>query len=235
MSRITPVAVAGLLTLVAAATACSTGDGTTLRPPTEPPPTVPDPTDLDGFEPGELELGEFDLGDLPADGLLDEDFDTVPEELAFEVIPPWIEGGEMNPRHGCDGPGLSPSLVWTTVPDGTNEIVVVMSLADPTVTAPGAANEIPTILWLVAGIDPILTSIPEGGLPSGATLLPNSSGTAEWTPPCPEPGQTGRYLVSVHALAEPLGDVVGLPVEAIIDLVRFSSISTAVSEVTLTR
>lgn len=228
MSRITPLAVAGLLVIAGAAiaTACSTGDGTTLRPPTAPPPTVP--------EPGELELGEFDLGDLPDDGVFDEDFDTIPDELIFEVIAPWIEGGEMNPRHGCDGAGISPSLVWTSVPAGTNEIVVVMSLIE-SADASDATNETPTIYWLVAGIDPLQTSIPEGGLPSGATMLPNSFGTAEWTAPCPDPGQTERYLVSVHALAEPLGDVTGLPVDAVIDLVRFSSISTALSEATLTR
>jgi Raf kinase inhibitor-like YbhB/YbcL family protein len=80
--------------------ACSTGDGRTLREPVFPPPQTlaPEPT-------------------LP------------PEPAAggpFELIAPWPDGGEIPIRHTCDGEDTAPALTWTNVPPDAVELAVTL-------------------------------------------------------------------------------------------------------------
>lgn len=94
----------------------------------------------------------------------------------------------------CDGVNTSPPLTISGVPTGTTELVLVVTNRD-------VANQ---TLWLLAGLAPATTSIPQGGVPSGAIQIVNSSGTARWTGPCPTSG-TSTYEFALYALTSPSG------------------------------
>lgn len=222
--------------------ACDYGDGKTLDAPTAPLPTTTLPSD-------NYELTEPESVDSAP---IDADSDTVPVELAFELITPWAAGGEIDRRHTCDSIGVSPALTWTAPPPGTAELAVLMTEVvdtdrvdgddadndDAGDDADGALDGLPPVHWVVVGIDSQRTSIPEGGLAPGAIMLANSAGDTAWDPPCPAEGSTAVYRFSMYALAEPLGDLAslqGLPLESVVDLIRFGSMSTAIAEGSVTR
>lgn len=201
---------------------CDYGDGRSLDPPTAPLPTTTLPPDsYELTEPESVESAPVDA-----------DSDTIAVDLAFELVTPWTAGGEIDRRHTCDSIGVSPALAWTAPPEGTAELALLMT------EVVDGSPDLPPVHWVVVGIDAARTSIPEGGLAPGAVMLANSLGEAAWEPPCPTPGTTGEYRFTMYALAEPLGDQASLdtlPLDAVIDLIRFGSMSTAVAGGTVTR
>ena len=81
------------------------------------------------------------------------------------------------------GPNISPALVWTTPPNGTAELVLIVQ--DPDVPIGKPATHALTI-----GIDPALGSIPENGLtdPSPISGLKHGKGALGrrgWAGPLP--------------------------------------------------
>jgi Raf kinase inhibitor-like YbhB/YbcL family protein len=127
---------------------------------------------------------------------------TLPPTTAVELVElamtaPWEEGGTIDAYYTCDGAGVSPALVWTPAPAGTQEIAV--TLVDETTGA---------LHWVMAGIDPLATSLLESEVPEFATLGVNSVGQTAYFAPCPPTGETHVYRVSIHALAQrmELGD-----------------------------
>ena len=114
------------------------------------------------------------------------------------VTAPWRDGAAIDPRATCDGANVSPALSWSAAPPGTTEIAITM-----------ADEQAPTFVhWAIAGIVPDTTSIAEGEVPNGAIQGLNGSGTAGYTGPCPPPGQTHTYVITVHFLGSQieLGD-----------------------------
>ena len=83
-----------------ALSACSGGDGRTLRPPLFPPPQT-----------------------VPPEATLPPEPTTV---LPFQLIAPWQDGAEVPVRHTCDGEDVAPALTWTNVPAGTVELTVTV-------------------------------------------------------------------------------------------------------------
>jgi len=83
-----------------ALSACSGGDGRTLRPPLFPPPQT-----------------------VPPEATLPPEPTTV---LPFQLIAPWQDGAEVSVRHTCDGEDVAPALTWTNVPAGTVELTVTV-------------------------------------------------------------------------------------------------------------
>ena len=107
----------------------------------------------------------------------------------------WTAGEEIPQRFTCDGPAVSPPLTITGAPEGTVELVVVVSDQD----AGGFLH------WVVAGVPPGAPSFPQDGLPAGAIEAPNSSGGVGWFGPCPPAGATHTYDFTVYALHRGLG------------------------------
>jgi Raf kinase inhibitor-like YbhB/YbcL family protein len=188
---------AGALVLVA--TACDTGDGRTLRSPTEPappPPTTAPPLTDGGSLPEE-----------PLDGT---------DQLRFEVFAAWRDGAAIDTRHTCDGDDISPALTWTAVPDGTAELAI-------TVVDENAEG---FVHWIVIGIDPSTVSSFEGLIPPEAAELTNSFGDVGWGGPCPPPGSTHVYRFSIHALNQQVELADDTPADeavALIDQLTFES------------
>jgi Raf kinase inhibitor-like YbhB/YbcL family protein len=94
-------------------------------------------------------------------------------------------------RHTCDGEDVSPPLRWTSLPEGTRSLALVVD--DPDAPA-GVFTH-----WLAWGLDP-----GSGGLDDGERAPSegrNDFGTAGYRGPCPPPRHgRHRYLFRLYAL-----------------------------------
>jgi phosphatidylethanolamine-binding protein (PEBP) family uncharacterized protein len=223
--------------------ACASGDGRTLRPPTEPAPTTAPPDVGAGVLDGDISIEE---GSVITGLAVDPDLDTIAPANAMELFTPWIQDGTIDERYGCDGLGISPLLAWSQPPPGTVEMALVVN--DVTGTDPISAGPLDDPLqivspvspddpihWLVIGIDPATSAIPEGAIPAGARPIVNSFGESGWTAPCPDDDTSSDLRFTLIALAQPLPDLDDLVIETVIDLISSSTIASAVGEGTYQR
>jgi len=98
------------------------------------------------------------------------------------------DGGVIPERHSCTGADVSPALAWTGVPEGTSELIVLVT--DLTAGEDdGFAYQ-----WAVAGIDPVVVGLGEDGVPEGAVE------GRSWSGPCVPGGEDHEYAFAVHAL-----------------------------------
>ena len=192
-----------------AASACDSGDGTTLRDPTTPtsfPP--PDTTPLSSAPITTAVLTAPDTTLAPA---------TLPDEEptdGFRVFAPWVDGGEIDPRFGCDGSNVSPALSWTDVPDGAVELAIAFVDED------NLSNGRPFIHWVMGGISPDSPgSLAEGEVPVGAVQALNFFGDVAYAGPCPNPGETNTYRLTLYALGQQLELLNGSPATEFLDTV----------------
>ena len=227
--------------LVAAAifASCDIGDGTTLRDPVAPttlPPPDTTPLDMEPLDGSELPEPVLDGGQA---------FDTVPDvptippaaeapageavTTGFRVFPPWEDGASIDTFHTCDGAGASPALSWTDVPDGTQELAI--SLVDRS----NLSNGRPFIHWVLAGIDPNTDRIDENEVPAGAVRGINFFGDVGYTGPCPDPGTTGTFTLTIVALGQQLELADATPAAELLDVISTVAIAEATSTATATR
>ena len=101
-------------------------------------------------------------------------------------------------RFSLDGENLSPALEWIGVPEGAAELALLCEDPD----APGGTF----VHWVVAGLDPSLSGLPEGQVPPGAVEGANDYGGTGYGGPRPPVGDPAhRYFFRLYAVAEPLG------------------------------
>ncbi len=92
---------------------------------------------------------------------------------------------------------MSPPLIWSGVPEGTLELVLLCEDPD----APGGSF----LHWLVTGIDPRSSGVAEGERPPGGQEWPNGFGRLGWGRPMPPPGHGAhRYVFRLWAVSESL-------------------------------
>jgi Raf kinase inhibitor-like YbhB/YbcL family protein len=200
-----------------ALTACDTGDGKTLREPTGtlPPPTVPLTT---------TELPLEGVGTLPSLPLEDPVLGEQPAlatPLAgdFRLVAPWLDGGNIDTRHTCDGEGVSPALSWADVPAGTVELAV--SVINDSVT-----SAMPTVHWVIAGIAPTDISLIEANIPLGAIQATTSFDEIGFSAPCPDAGSgVHEYRFTIYALNQQVELADSTPAEDLLDFVQAVSIA----------
>jgi Raf kinase inhibitor-like YbhB/YbcL family protein len=128
---------------------------------------------------------------------------TAPPAQGF-TLSASVGGATIAGRFTCDGTDTSPALTWTGVPDGTRELVLV--LEDPDASGKTFTH------WLVYGLSPNLTSLPEG-IPARAKIEQptplrqgkNDFGSIGYSGPCPPKGQTHRYVFRLLAVDRELG------------------------------
>ena len=132
-----------------------------------------------------------------------------------------FDDGETIPeRFSCEGDNVPPPLEWTDIPEGTRELVVVMTDPD----APRGTF----VHWTVWGIDPSVEGI-DGTLPDGAVEGTTSSGKATYIGPCPPAGdEPHRYHFEVIALSGQLPLEAGASVQDLRDEVEDLAISSGV-------
>jgi Raf kinase inhibitor-like YbhB/YbcL family protein len=81
---------------------------------------------------------------------------------AFRLTSPAFEHDDPLPaRHTADGDDRSPPLAWSGVPDGTRELIIIGDDPDADV---GVVTH-----WVVYGVGPDVTELPEG-LPADAII-----------------------------------------------------------------
>jgi Raf kinase inhibitor-like YbhB/YbcL family protein len=173
-----PRRLAVALLVVATVAACDTDDGRTLRPP---PPGVtapPLPTSTTSTTAGAV-IGP-PVGSEAVAAL-------VLESSAFG------QGAAIPTPYTCDadGGGVSPPLNWSAIPAGTVELA--LTVRDP--DAPSGDF----VHLVVAGIDPSVLGVGEGGLPETAVVV------QPWIGPCPPTGETHHYVFTLFALNTPSG------------------------------
>jgi Raf kinase inhibitor-like YbhB/YbcL family protein len=210
----TTIAVAVLLAL----TACDTGDGTTLKAPSTP--TTLAPIDTSPLESVAIEPADTPAPQLPAPDPVDAP--AVAPTGSFQLFAPWADGGPIDSRYSCDGSNVSPSFSWADVPDGTAELAV--AFVDET----NLSNGQPFIHWIMAGIDASqnTTSIGEGQVPVGATQALNFFGDIAFAGPCPNPGETNTYRLTLFALNQQLEVADGTPATELLDLINTVAVGT---------
>jgi Raf kinase inhibitor-like YbhB/YbcL family protein len=101
---------------------------------------------------------------------------------------------------GCEGGNLSPHINWEGAPQGTQSFVLTVFDQD----ANGGKG---WTHWVVVNIPYTVDSLPRGAGGSGAVeavgalQTRNDFGQAGYGGPCPPPGQTHHYVVTLTALS----------------------------------
>lgn len=216
----------GLLALVA----CDTGDGTTLRVPTAP--TTQPPVDTTPL-PTEANDASLDgapaIETLPAEPPASESSSTVSIVEELRVFAPWADGGVIDQRYTCDGNNAAPSLSWTGLPAGTAEVAI--SLVDDSNLSTGR----PFIHWVMTGIDPLTDRLGENEIPLGAVQGLNFFGDVGYGGPCPDPGTSGTFVLTVFALGQQLELADGTPAAELLDVIGSVAIDSTSTSGTATR
>jgi len=103
-----------------------------------------------------------------------------------------FEHAQAIPKHfTCDGEDVSPPLRWTSVPEKTRSLALL-------VDDPDAPDGVFTH-WVAWGLDPGTGGLGEGE--SGPREGRNDFGTVGYRGPCPPPGAGAhRYLFRLYAL-----------------------------------
>jgi Raf kinase inhibitor-like YbhB/YbcL family protein len=134
----------------------------------------------------ETERAGGPLGDNPSPGS--------PGNVLDLRSPAFNDNAVIAKPHAKDGDNAAPDLVWSGVPDGARELVLLV--ADP--DAPTGTF----LHWLVSGIDPASSGL-SGGQPAG-TEHENGFGEKGYGGPLPPVGDDPhRYVFRLYALAEP--------------------------------
>jgi Raf kinase inhibitor-like YbhB/YbcL family protein len=109
--------------------------------------------------------------------------------------------GDIPRRHTCDGEDVSPDLAWAQVPDGTQELALIMDDPD---APPGT-----WVHWVVYGIPADQAGFPEdlpksekleSGAIQGRCWGVDSFSRTGYFGPCPPPGAPHRYFFRLYAL-----------------------------------
>jgi Raf kinase inhibitor-like YbhB/YbcL family protein len=128
--------------------------------------------------------------------------------MTFRITSPsFTNEGEIPAQHTCEGEDTSPPLAWSGLPAGTKSLALVVD--DPDAPDP-RAPKITWVHWVVFGIDPTVTSLPEGAsparMPEGAREGLNDWKATGYRGPCPPIGRH-RYFHKLYALDILPGDL----------------------------
>jgi len=120
----------------------------------------------------------------------------VPESIQI-TSSAFTDGAGIPSKYTCDGEDIPPQLAWTGIPDGTNNIALVVDDPD----APRGT----WVHWVLYEIPPDMQQLPEGiSVPELATLRVNSGkndfGDLGYGGPCPPRGKAHRYFFKLYAL-----------------------------------
>lgn len=117
--------------------------------------------------------------------------------------PAFAQGGSIPTKYAKAGEDVSPPLEWSGVPEGTRQLALVCH--DPDAPLPHGFTH-----WVVYGIAPDTTGIPEGG-GSGYVEGMNDFGDKGWGGPQPPPGHgTHHYFFWLYALDTEIDGEAGL-------------------------
>ncbi len=102
-------------------------------------------------------------------------------------------GGEISKKFTDYDIGMSPSLVWKDLPEGTKSLAVIME-------DPDASSSQPFLHWLAWNIDPAAGAIERGSVTLGAKLGRNGRGHPAYFGPRPPGKSPHNYHFQMFAL-----------------------------------
>jgi len=105
--------------------------------------------------------------------------------------PAFEPGGKIPALYTCYGSDISPPFTIAGVAPGTVELLLMIT----------NNTDLITTNWIVAKIPPSTTAIDAGKAPSGSIQIPTSSGSGNYTGPCPEKKAT--YDFSLYTFDRP--------------------------------
>lgn len=109
----------------------------------------------------------------------------------------FAEGETIPVVNTCDGPDLSPQLAWAGVPDGTESFAVQMD-------DPDAGDFTHWIAWDIDGNATVLREGASGVAADVPAEGLTDFGAPGYGGPCPPPGETHAYDITLTALDAPL-------------------------------
>ena len=116
--------------------------------------------------------------------------------------PAFADGGDLPSDLECTrdgGDGLSPPLAWTSPPNGTDSLALIMEHY-PRGRVPGV--DAPSQYWLLWNIPADTTSLPRGDPASvGDEGADKDKRRTGYTPPCSPPGSRHEYTITLYALS----------------------------------
>jgi Raf kinase inhibitor-like YbhB/YbcL family protein len=113
-------------------------------------------------------------------------------ELTLPITSPAFGEGEIIPQQfTCDGSDLSPQLDWTSVPQGSQSLALIVDDPDAPIGT--------WVHWVLFDLPPDLVSLPEGASGTG-TQGTNSFKKLTYGGPCPPKGSPHRYYFKLYAL-----------------------------------
>lgn len=134
-------------------------------------------------------------------------------------VPNLLGIGYLAPQYTCNRGNVSVPVRWSGIPQGTAELALFVVSFQP-------AHGKLIFDWAVAGLGPMLHSIPAGQLPARAVVGRNSFGEDGYSI-CPSKGTTESYAVRVVALPRNLPERQGFDALALYRQAERSSAATS--------
>jgi Raf kinase inhibitor-like YbhB/YbcL family protein len=151
-------------------------------------------------------------------------YSLLPSVPGFSLHSTDVTSGEQMAEEHASG-NVSPQLSWDGFPEGTKSFLV--NCFDPDAPTPAGFWH-----WTVVDVPVGVTSLEQGAdAPTGATVLRNDMGTADFTGAAPPPGDRAhRYVFAVHALDV---ESLGLPDGATPTVAAFTSLGHVLARATI--
>lgn len=115
-------------------------------------------------------------------------------------------GGTIPQKYTCDGADISPPLAWSSVPQATQSLALIMDDPD----APLGT----WVHWVLFDIPAEVRELPEGATELGVDGQ-NSWRRTGYGGPCPPPGKPHRYIFKLYALDTQLNLQAGVDRKAV--------------------
>ena len=132
------------------------------------------------------------------------------------------EGRPIPMKYTGEGEDVSPSLWWSTLPEGTQELALICD-------DPDAPRAEPWVHWVIYAIPAAVTGLPEGldqtdrieGDLTGLVEGKNSFGNTGYGGPMPPPGDgKHRYFFKLYALDSQLDLKPGLDKKSLLEAIQ---------------
>jgi phosphatidylethanolamine-binding protein (PEBP) family uncharacterized protein len=131
----------------------------------------------------------------------------------------FVDQGTLPAAYTCDGAGTSPPLSWTGVPEGSAELALLLT----TEALDGLKWN-----WVLYGIPPTLTSLPEGSMGTASAGLTSDGPLLQYAPPCSMGPGAKQYVFTLYALSD------AAPITVAPEQVSGAYLTAAISDRTIT-